>query len=128
MKFKQILNLIIKYKSVQTFKRKELLHKFIIKIIKTTLGFLKLMSCISCECYLIIQEEGKSSCGPDSKWNFGVSVCWIVSYLLHYNGEEKVEIMEHNCYTENLSFINCQYIKFWSKSVCNCVYVCLRNF
>ena len=38
MKFKQNLNLIIKYKSVQTFKRKEILHKFRIKIIKTTLG------------------------------------------------------------------------------------------
>lgn len=38
MKFKQTLNLIIKYKSVQTFKSKEILHKFIIKIIKTTLG------------------------------------------------------------------------------------------
>lgn len=114
MKFKQNLNLIIKYKSVQTFKRKEILHKFIIKIIKTTLDCSKLMSYISCKCYLIIQEEGKSSCGPDSKWNLSRSISLLDSYLLYHNEEkekEKVEFTEYYCYTENLNIIKWSVLK-----------------
>lgn len=133
MKFKQNLNLIIKYKSLQTSKRKEILHKFIIKIIKTTLGCLKLMSYISCKCYLIMQEGRKSSYGPDSTWNFGGSFSLLDAIVTYYWNNKKKTTIRNNgilwLYWKSYNFIKWSVFKILGQ-ICLllCICVCLQTY